>query len=331
MLKYLLIPFFLIAAAPALATTLKIATLAPDGTAWMKSMRAGAAEISERTEGRVKLRFYPGGVMGNDQSVLRKIRVGQLQGAALTAGGLSTVYPDIQLYSLPFLFRDTQEVDKVRQNLDPVLIAGLRGEGYISYGLSESGFAYLMSQQALDGVEALRQRRIWTPEGDHISLEAFRAIDIAPVPLPLTDVMTGLQTGLIDTVASSPVGAIALQWHTRIKQVADIPLTYLYGSLVISEKALNRITASDRQILDKVLRHYTQLLNRQNREDNQQARKALMSEGIQFYQPMQMDPTPWKELIDKVTQHMRAQNRLDPKLTSQLYTMLAELRRDSTQ
>ena len=90
---------------PVLARTLKIATLSPDGTAWMQELRKGGKEIEERTEGRVKLKFYPGGVMGNDQTILRKIRIGQLQGGAFAGGGLVEVYNDMQVYSLPFLFR----------------------------------------------------------------------------------------------------------------------------------------------------------------------------------------------------------------------------------
>ena len=119
------------------ATTLKIATLAPDGTSWMKQLRAAAAQVKKDTDGRVKIRFYPGGVMGNDNSVLRKIRVGQLHGGAIIGGGLMAIYPDAELYSLPFLFRNLQEVDLVRENMDRKIIDGIKAKGFISYGLGE--------------------------------------------------------------------------------------------------------------------------------------------------------------------------------------------------
>ena len=326
MLKTLLTLLLLTTPLSTLATTLKIATLAPDGTRWMQMMRAGAAEVEARTEGRVKLRFYPGGVMGNDNSVLRKIRVGQLHGAALTAGGLAGVYPDIQLYSLPFLFRSFSEVDAIRTKLDPLLIEGLRNEGFISYGISESGFAYLMSQLPLDSVQALQQRKIWTPEGDQISLNAFQAIGISPVPLPLTDVLTGLQTGLIDTVASSPVGAIALQWHTRIRHVADLPLTYLYGTLVIREKALHPISANDRNTLKAVMADYTRQINHQNRDDNRQARQAMQQQGINFSDPFEQNRDSWQQLIKRVEQKLKRENQLTPELIARLYQALDQLR-----
>ena len=115
--------------------TLKIATLAPDGSSWMQAMRDGAAEVDRLTEGRVKLRFYPGGVMGNENSVLRKIRVGQLQGGALTGGGLASLYPDSQIYSLPFLFLSYAEVAYVRERVDPILLEGLSSQWLRQYGI----------------------------------------------------------------------------------------------------------------------------------------------------------------------------------------------------
>lgn len=326
--KYLpILLLLLLPTLPTHAATLKIATLLPDGTSWMNMLRSGAEELEQRTEGRVKLRFYPGGVMGNDNSVLRKIRVGQLHGGALTAGGLAAIYPDIQIYSLPFLFRSLDEVDYVRKRMDPKLVAGLKKAGFISYGFSEGGFAYLMSQLPLDNVDQLLQRKIWSPEGDQISLSAFRSIGVSPVPLPLTDVLTGLQTGLIDTVGSSPSGAIALQWHTRIKHVADIPLIYLYGTLVIRDKALNKISSSDRQILREIMEERFRQINQQTRIDNQAALKALEKQGIRFFRPEEGERASWQHLIDKVEANLKREHQLDPTLFQQIQQLLADFRK----
>ncbi len=195
----------------ALATTFKIASIAPDGTSWMNELRKGAKEIETLTEGRVKFRFYPGGIMGNDKSVLRKIRVGQLHGGAITGGGLAEIYPEAQVYTIPFLFRNYAEVDAIRAQFDPELLAGLKKKGYISFGISEGGFAYLLSTSPIAGIDDLNGQKVWVPEGDEISRAAFEASNVSPISLPLTDVLTGLQTGLVDTVAGSAIGAIALQ------------------------------------------------------------------------------------------------------------------------
>ena len=137
------------AAAPALAAPvqLKIATIAPENSSWMKSMRAGGEEIETRTDGRVQLKFYGGGVMGSDAKVLRKMRIGQLHGAAFTPSALIDRYPDINLYGLPLVFNSIEEVAYVRERLDEKLLAGLEEAGLVGFGLTTGGFAKIMSSQ----------------------------------------------------------------------------------------------------------------------------------------------------------------------------------------
>ena len=142
----------LLFATGASATTLKIATLAPGGSDWMLEMKAAADEIAERTGGRVKLKFYPGGVMGNDQTVLRKMRVGQLHGGAFSSGALGNVLPDVNLYSLPLMFRSYEEVHYVRERLDPELVTNLKAKGYVVVAFSNNGFAYFMSTHPIRAV-----------------------------------------------------------------------------------------------------------------------------------------------------------------------------------
>ncbi len=264
------------------AVELKIATVAPDGTAWMREMRSGAAEIAQRTAGRVNFRFYPGGTMGSDKTVLRKIRIGQLQGGALTAGALAEIYSDSQIYTIPFAFRSYAELDFVRSTMDPMIAAGLQQHGFASFGLAEGGFAYLMSDQPIHRIEDLKSRKIWVPEGDVISRTMFQDLGVSPIPLPITDVLTGLETGLINTVGTSPVGAIALQWHTRIKYVTNLPIMLIYGALVIDNRAFDRISPPDQAIVREVMGRVFATLSKQNREDNEHAKAALRNQGIKF-------------------------------------------------
>lgn len=311
---------------PAQAATLKIATLLPDGTSWMKAMRASAKEIEKRTEGRLKLRLYPGGVMGNDKSVLRKIRVGQLHGGVLTTGSLAGIYKDIQIYSLPFLFRSFEEVDHVRKKIDPLLIDNLARKGYISFGLSEGGFVYLMSQTPISRKNELRRHKVWAPEGDQISLIGFRSMGITPIQLPLTDVLTGLQTGLIDTIGASPMGAIALQWHTRINYITDIPVLYLYGTLVITEKALSRLPASDREILTRVLEETFRQTDIDTRKDNYNAWQALQKQGVELVKPTPGDMKEWRAIVDRAVLQIGDEGAYTQKLYNRIQRYLADFR-----
>lgn len=266
------------------ALDIKIATIAPDGTTWMQEMRRGASEIAQRTEGRVIFKFYPGGAMGSDKNVLRKIRAGQLQGGALTGGGLAEVYPDNQIYNLPLIFHSYEELDYVRSKMDVLITQGLEQRGFISFGLAEGGFAYLMANHSIRNIEDLKNEKVWMPEGDTISRSIYQALGVSPIPLPLTDVLTGLQTGLITTVGGSPTGAIALQWHTKLKYVTDVPLMYFYGILAVDRKAYLKISPSDQTQVREVMQDVFDKLNRRTRQDNENARKALRQQGVEFVQ-----------------------------------------------
>ncbi|MBT3048601.1 MAG: TRAP transporter substrate-binding protein DctP [Candidatus Thiodiazotropha sp.] len=308
-------------------TTLKIATLAPDGTSWMKEMRAAAKQIQQQTEGRVRIRFYPGGVMGNDNSVLRKIRVGQLHGGAITGGGLSAIYRDAQLYTLPFQFRNLQEVDAVRQVMDPLIIAGLKNEGYVSFGLSEGGFAYLLSNRPVKTTKNMRELKIWIPEGDEINANMFQALGISPVPLPLTDVLTGLQTGLIDTIASAPVGAIALQWHTRVNYLTQVPLAYLYATLVLTETAFNKLQKPDRSVVREILGATFDRIDRQNRMDNEKALAALQKQGIEFVSPSADQQQAWEQHANTTLNKLSEEKLFSKAMFSRMQTLVQQYRK----
>lgn len=280
-------------ALPAAAQSFKIATLAPDGTRWMDEIRRGADEIATRTDGRVTFRFFPGGVMGNDKNVLRKVRAGQLHGGLLTGGGVAEIYPDSQIYSLPLSLRSFDEVDYVRQKMDALLLAELKQRGFVSFGISEGGFAYLMSNRPIEKSDDLHDQKVWIPEGDEISRAGLRAVGVSPVPLPLVDVLTGLQTGLIDTIGSSPTGAIALQWHTRVRYLMDVPLMYVYGLMIIERNAFERLSAPDQEVVDDVMSEVFRKLNRMTRDDNDKALAALRKQGIQFTHPSDENRASW--------------------------------------
>lgn len=270
------------AAAPALAQDFKIATLLPDGTLWMQEMRKGAEEIQKRTEGRVVFKFYPGGSMGSDRVVLRKVRAGQLHGGMLTGGSLAEIHSDTQIYSLPFLFRSYEEVDYVRSRMDKTVAQSLLDRGFVTFGFSHGGFAYIMSNTPLKRVDDLKSEKVWIPEGDDLSRALFENLGVSPIPLPLTDMLTGLQTGLITTVASSAIGAIALQWHTKVRYITDVPTLYLYGLLAIDKRAYSRMSSADQNVVRDVMERIYLDLNRQNRLDDQAAHQALRKQGIKF-------------------------------------------------
>ena len=303
----LLLCFFIFLMAivgPAAAVELKIATLSPEGTPWMQKMRKSAREIATKTADRVQFKFYPGGIMGNDKTVLRKIRFGQLHGGVLTSGSLSKIYSDAQTYSLPLKFRSLAEIDYVRARMDSLLIEGYDNGGFVTFGLAEGGFAYVMSNSPVRSIDELRNQKVWIPDHDLTISEAMHAFGIKPIPLSIADVRAGLQTGLIDTVAVSPIGAIILQWHTQIKYLTEMPLVYISGLLALDKKAFAKISAEDQKIVRQTMELTWQEINRQNRSENVEALAVLKKMGIEFVKPDEADEKDWFAVANGVTRQL---------------------------
>ncbi len=273
------------AAGQAQAVEFKIATVLPENTQWMKGMRAGAKEIEQRTEGRVTFKFYSGGVQGNPQTVLRKIKIGQLHGGAFTPTDLQDVYADLNIYGLPFLFASADEARSIRATIDSKLAAGLEKAGFVSFGFATAGFARIMSNVPIRSQEDLRGRKVWVPEGDRISYHAMQALDLSPVTLPITDVLTGLQTGLIDIVAMSPAGALVLQWHTRVDYITRMPIVYSMGLLAIDRRAFRRIGTEDQAVVREVMSGLYARWDVENQRDAEEAMQALINAGLRPVDP----------------------------------------------
>ncbi len=278
------------------AKTLKIATLAPAGTVWMKEMKTGAKLIKKRTDGRVVLKFYPGGVMGNDRSVHRKIKIGQLQGGAFVPGGLSMVDASIQALGLPMLFRSLDEVDYVRERMDSVLKQSMEKKGFVILGISEGGFARILSTQAMRDLESIRASKVWMSAGDLVVQTVFRSLGISPVSLPISDVFTGLQTGLIDTVAVNPAAAIAFQWHTSTAYMTDVPISYIIGVLAVQKKAFGKLSLDDQHIVREEMGAVFKKLDGLSRASNKAAKDALQNQGISFVSPQPEEVERWRNI-----------------------------------
>ena len=236
----------------------------------MNDMRAGAKAIEKNTEGRVKFKFYGGGVQGNDKQVQRKMRTGQLHGGAFTSGALNKFQKDADLFSMPMVFNSIDEVRYVRKQMDAEIRRRLEDAGYVNFGFAGAGFAYMMSNQPLVTLDDLKGQKVWIPEGDPIGFAALRALGIAPVIMPVTDVMTGLQTDLLDSVTVPPVGAVVFQWHTRLKYITELPIAYVYASLLIDKRAFSKISAEDqrvvREVMEGIYRKFDQNGVRENSE-----------------------------------------------------------------
>jgi len=308
------------------AQELRIATLAPADSQWMRDMQAGAERIREQTEGRVTLKFRAGGVAGSDAQVLRKIRIGDLQGGALSAGGLGSVYPGLNLYGIPLIFRSLDEVDYVRQRLDAKLAERLEAAGFVSFGFSEGGFSNLMSNTRVSHVDDLRRQKVWVPDNDLISFEILESLRLAPVPLEVSDALLGLERGLVDVVAASPVVALVLQWHTKVKFRTDLPISYSMGVFVLANDVFYSLMPEDQAVVRTVIGEVMAGIDAASRSDNDEARQVMANMGIETVPVKAGDVEEWREIIRAQYSDIRRRRDIDVEVFDEMLGLLETFR-----
>jgi len=266
------------------AVDIKIATLVPNQSQWMQDMRAAGKLIEEQTVGRVKLKFYGGGTQGTEDKVLQKIKIGQLHGGTFSATNFMKDYGAINLYGLPFVFKSWDEMRFVRERMDAELGSGFSDLNYVTFGFAGS-FAVVLSNQPISKYEDMKGKKVWLPQGDFVSYEAMRRLQLSPVALPITDVMTGLQTGLLDIALAPPEIAVALQWHTRVKYVTDMPVVFALSFLAINKRTFDRISGADQEIVREILSGVYEKIDQKAPAESANAMEALVNIGIKNVEP----------------------------------------------
>lgn len=236
-----------LAAVPAAAqSVVKLATLVPEGSVWDKALRDMGAEWSEATQGRVSLRVYPGGVAGDEPDVVRKMRIGQLQAAAITTAGLASIDPSFNVFNVPMFFTSYPELYATLAKLEPVLRQRLEAKGFVLLSWGHGGWVYFFTKQPIASVEGLRKSKMFIWAGDDQMVSVWKGKGFNPVPLAATDIMTGLQTGMIDAYPTTPLLGLTLQWYRQTPNMVAMGMAPLVGGLVMSKTAWEKLPASDR-------------------------------------------------------------------------------------
>jgi len=244
-------------------------------------MKEFDAKVRKETNGRVGFKMYAGGVQGDEKDILRKVRLGQLHAAGVTGVGIGEIAKKVRILDSPFLFKSYDEVDSVRNKFDATFRKEFEDNGFVLLGFAEVGFVYTLTNTQVSAPTDLKKVKMWIWEGDPIAEAMFTTIGIHPIPLSITDVLTSLQTKLIDGVYTSPLAAVALQWFTRTKYMLDLPLADAQGAIVVSKKMFDKIPADLQQIIIRNGKTYFNKLTKLSREDNAKSIETLKKNGIQ--------------------------------------------------
>lgn len=300
----------------AYAVTLKIGVLAPEGTTWAKNVMQMVKEIEDKTAGEVKLRVYYGGVQGDEPDVLRKIRIGQLHGGIFTGRALGEINGDVRVVELPFTFgNDREKAWELVTKMKPFFDEGFKKNGFINLGFFELGLVYLISQRKISTLEDIKGLKIWSWSGDKLAEAIASSMELVSVPLALPDVLSSLSTGIINAAYNTPLGVVALQWHTKIKYMVDYPLAFATGAFLVSSKGFDKIPAKHRQAVKEIATKYTALANKGTIKENSEAKSAMAQMGIEV---LSVDKSNFdggakhrKEIIKMLTDKLFSQKALD--------------------
>jgi TRAP-type C4-dicarboxylate transport system substrate-binding protein len=259
---------------------MRIATLAPLGSPWMEVLERVAGEIATKTDKRVTVKYYAGGQQGDEHDYIRKIKLGQLDGAALTAVGLAMIDPSILVLELPMLFETQDEVDYVATKMWPYFQKKFEAKGFRLAERGELGWIYFFSKNKVTSVDDLRKQKIPTLATDNLGSSLVDKLRLNTVPLSISEIDPALTSGRINSCFSSPLGLIALQWFSKVKYMSARPLVYAIGATVTSLDAVKRVSAEDRKTIDAIAKQGQKKARVVIRKANEDARAILARKGI---------------------------------------------------
>ncbi len=282
-MKHFVITLLILATqASAQEFTIKFATLAPEGSTWITVMKEYDQAIRKESGGRLGFKIYAGGVVGDEKDVLRKIRLGQFQSAGITGVGIGEIAKSARILDSPFLFKNHDEVDYIVNQYDGELRKEFENGGYVLLGWAEVGFVYVFTNTPVTKVEDMRNVKMWQWEGDPVAEATFKAFGINPIPLSITDVLTSLQTGLINGMYTSPLAGVSLQWYTATKYMLDYPLTNASGAVVIAKRDFDKMPPDLQEILLRNGKQLMRKLTELSRKDNTKSLDVLKKNKIIF-------------------------------------------------
>jgi len=280
----------LTASAAAEPVIFKVASVAPKDSPWMDSLRAMNAEIETATEKQVSFQFFPGMVSGDEKDMVRKMRASQLQGAVVTSVGLQMIDSNTLVVQLPLLFQNYEEMDAVRDKMHPKLQDLVSKKGFVILGYADLGYTYIFTQKPVASLADFQNVKMWGWEDEPISKRFFEMAGISQISLALTDVLPGLQRGMINGVYNSPLGLISVQWDKYVSHITGLAVVIGAGGTVVPKAQWAKVSPEHQaKIMEISARHHAKLRG-VIRQKNKDAITQLKAQG------MKVVPVPPAEL-----------------------------------
>jgi len=289
---------------------LKIATLAPEGSLWMNLFHAWGRSVEEHSAGKVKVKFYPGGIAGDERDAVRKMRLGQINGAAVTSIGLGLIQSEVRVLELPLLVQSFEELDFVRSKLDADLRKKFEEKGYVLLAWGDVGPVHIFSNLQLKSKADLAQTKLWAWVDDPLVRMLFTQLGANGVPLGVPDVLPSLQTGLINACYGSPLSTLALQWYTKVKFMTSMHITQAIGATVLVKKEFEKLPADLQKVVLADSKDLEGKLLKQIREENGKALLSMKNAGLQVVDSPK----------DMVAQFEEQAKAIRPKLEPSVYS-----------
>jgi len=249
MFRFLALPLMLASLAGAQQIEIKMATLAPDGSPWHKVLERIGERWRVLSNGAVRLHIFAGGTLGDEPDMVNKLRVHQIQAVALSGAGMGEIDPGVACLQIPLLFESYEELDYVRDRMAPGLERRIEGRGYLVLNWGDAGWVHFFSKAPMRTPDDLRKMKLFSWAGSNDELELWKANNFHPISLAATDILMGLETGLIEVVPTTPLYALWNQSFGIAKYVNDLKWAPLVGATVVDRAAWEKIPAALRPAL----------------------------------------------------------------------------------
>ena len=279
---------------------IKLATLAPEGTEYYNLLLEMGQRWQEETNGEIILRIYPNGVVGRESDTIRKMRIGQIQASAMSSIGLADLTDQIQAFTIPMVFKDYDDVEKVKEVMFDDISNGLSESGFKLLFLVDIGWVYWFSANEISVPEDLRNAKIYTTAGDYVTVELFKRFGFNAIPVSETDILTSLQTGMINSMQTVPILSLSSGWFALMPNMLDLKWAVFIGAVIIDERVWSKIRPEHQKVMMEVAQEIGKKYQENGRKTDAKAIEMMKEYGMKVKTPTDEELKIWEDFKEEI-------------------------------